>query len=56
MKKLISTNPSENYTNVGEVNVSTNNEIVEKVDLANRTKYKWKNTDLSKRIKIVNSI
>ena len=56
MKKIISKNPGENFDIIGEVAVSTNDEIVEKVNTANQVRHRWKSTDISKRIKTVNLI
>ncbi len=56
MKKLISTNPAKNYEVIGEVNVSTDEEIREKVELANKAKISWKELGLKKRIEFLKQI
>ncbi len=40
--KIISTNPAKNYEKLGEVEISTDEEIKLKVDAANKIKIKWK--------------
>ena len=42
MKELISTNPAKNYEVIGKVDVSTDEEIKDKVELANKAKLAWK--------------
>ena len=56
MAKLISTNPAKNYEVIGEVDISTNKEIKEKVDLANKTKTVWKEMNIKKRIEFLEPI
>lgn len=56
MSKLISTNPAKNYEVVGEVNVSTADEIQEKVKLANQAKLEWKELGIKKRIELLQLI
>lgn len=56
MKKLISTNPAKNYEVIGEVNVSTDEEIREKVELANKAKSAWKELGIKKRVEILRPI
>jgi len=55
MAKLISTNPS-NYEILGEVEVSTNTEIQEKVKLAHVSQKDWNAIGLSKRIGLLKSL
>lgn len=49
-RKLISTNPARNYETVGAVDFSTEREIKEKVDRAQKAKSAWKQTPVEKRI------
>ncbi len=49
-QKLISTNPARNYKIIGKVNISTKQEIKEKVNKAQKAKLTWKKTSLEKRI------
>jgi len=51
--KLISTNPAKNYEVIGEVTVSTEQEIKEKVVRAKKAKDVWKKLGIEKRIKIL---
>ncbi len=53
MKKIISTNPAKNYEIIGEVDVSSDEEIIQKVALANKAKLKWKELGVKKRIEIL---
>ncbi|MFH0856710.1 MAG: aldehyde dehydrogenase family protein [bacterium] len=53
MSKLISTNPAKNYEVVGEVEISTDEEITEKVAAANRAKKEWKEMGVRKRIEML---
>ncbi len=54
--KLISTNPARNYEAIGEVEISTDQEIKEKVDLAHKAKTPWKELGIKKRIKLLKPI
>ena len=56
MGKLISTNPAKNYEVIGEVDVSTDAEIKEKIKLANKAKLKWKELGIKKRIELLKPI
>lgn len=56
MTKIISTNPAKNYEVVGEVEISTDEEITEKVAAANKTKREWKEMGVKKRIEILEPI
>src|SRR5258708_5071564 len=49
--KLISTNPADNYSKVGEVEVSTDTEIKDKVAKAQAAKIAWKELGVAERIK-----
>ena len=49
MKKLISTNPGNNYEILGEVEVSTPHEIAQAVAGAERAKAAWKEIGLEAR-------
>lgn len=53
MTKLISTNPAQNYKPLGEVNISTYEEIKTKISQANAAKLAWKELRLQKRIEIL---
>lgn len=54
--KLISTNPAKDYEILGEVDISTDEEIKEKVDKANKAKLMWKELGITKRIEFVKKI
>lgn len=56
MPKIISTNPARNYEVIGEVEVSTSEEIQEKVKLANHAKKAWKELGIEKRIDFLRPI
>ncbi|MFH1894835.1 MAG: aldehyde dehydrogenase family protein [Patescibacteria group bacterium] len=56
MKKLISTNPAKNYEVVGEVNISTDEEIKERIEAANKAKLTWKEIGIQKRIELIKPI
>lgn len=56
MAKLISTNPSKNYEILGEVEISTDEEITEKVANANKTKTEWRELGIKKRIELLKPI
>jgi len=53
MKKLISTNPARNYEVIGEVAISSDKEIKERVALANKAKLQWKELGIQKRIELL---
>lgn len=50
MTKLISTNPAKSYETIGSVEISTREEIEEKVALAQKAKKHWKELGVAKRI------
>ena len=56
MKKLISTNPAKNYEVIGQIDISTDKEIKEKVELANEAKLAWKEFGIKKRIEFLKPI
>jgi acyl-CoA reductase-like NAD-dependent aldehyde dehydrogenase len=56
MKKLISSNPAKDYEFVGEVAISTDEEIIEKVTAANKAKSVWKETNIKERIEFLKPI
>ncbi|MFH1832609.1 MAG: aldehyde dehydrogenase family protein [Candidatus Levyibacteriota bacterium] len=56
MNKLVSTNPADNYSIVGEVAISTTAEIAEKVKKANGVKLIWKELGVKKRINLLRPI
>lgn len=53
MNTLISTNPAKNYEPIGEVVISTEQEIVAKVAASNSAKAEWRNTLFQTRIDLV---
>ena len=53
--KLISRNPSKDFEKLGEVEVSSGNEIKGKVELAQRAKLAWKDIGVQKRIQLLKS-
>lgn len=56
MTKLISTNPANDYEILGEVEISTNEEIQSKVAQANEVKKSWKELGIKKRIEFLKPI
>lgn len=56
MTKLISTNPSKAYEKLGEVEISSDVEIEEKVKQANNAKLGWKELGVKKRIELLRSV
>lgn len=56
MTKLISTNPADNYSKVGEVNISTDTEISDKASQAHKAKTKWKELGVEGRVKLLKPI
>ncbi|MEN7981873.1 MAG: aldehyde dehydrogenase family protein [Nanoarchaeota archaeon] len=56
MAKLISTNPAKNYEVVGEIEISTDKDISEKVYRASQTKTIWKEMGIKKRIELLKPI
>ena len=56
MGKLSSTNPAKNYVNIGEVEISSNGEIDEKVVKANKAKRAWKELGVESRVKLLEPI
>ncbi|TAL61654.1 MAG: aldehyde dehydrogenase family protein, partial [Bacteroidetes bacterium] len=56
MTKLTSTNPAKNYEFLGEVDISSDTEIKEKVALANEARLMWKEVSLQKRIELLKPI
>ncbi len=56
MAKLVSTNPAKDYDVIGEVDISTDAEIEEKVRLANKAKPLWKELGVKKRIELIKPI
>ena len=53
--KLVSTNPSKNYEVIGEVEVSTEQDVKNAVDKARKALPKWSGLPLSKRSEIITS-
>lgn len=56
MGKIISTNPAKNFEILGEVSISTDEEIQEKVRLANSAKISWKDLGIKKRIELLKEV
>lgn len=56
MPKLISTNPGKNYEAAGEVDISSDAEIKEKVNSANKAKFSWKEIGVKQRIAFLRNI
>src|SRR3989338_8249998 len=56
MAKLISTNPANNYDILGEVNVSSPQEIKRKVAQANQAALAWKELGVDKRIALLKPV
>jgi succinate-semialdehyde dehydrogenase/glutarate-semialdehyde dehydrogenase len=56
MTKLLSKNPGKNYEIIGEVDISTDEEISKKVANANEVKIAWKEMDIKKRIEFLQPI
>jgi succinate-semialdehyde dehydrogenase/glutarate-semialdehyde dehydrogenase len=56
MKKLISTNPGKNYEILGEVEISSDEEIKIKTSNANEAKITWKEIGIEKRIELLKPI
>lgn len=56
MAKIVSTNPAKDYEIIGEVKVSTDKEIEEKVSAANNAKLAWKELGVKKRIELLKPI
>lgn len=53
MGKLISTNPADNYSFVGEVEITNDAQITEKLSLANAAKAIWKELGVKGRIRLL---
>lgn len=56
MSTLISTNPADNYAPVGEITISSPDEITEKVQKANAARKVWKELGVKKRIELLKPI
>ncbi len=56
MAKLVSTNPSKAYEKLGEVDISSDVEVEEKVKQANNVKFAWKELGVKKRIELLRPI
>jgi len=56
MTKIISTNPAQNYEYIGEVEISTDKEITEKVAAANNLKIAWKEISVKDRVNFLKPI
>lgn len=53
MKKIISTNPAKDYEVIGEVEATTKEEILAKVNLANSAKQSWGRLPIKERISLL---
>jgi len=56
MEKLVSTNPAKGYERLGEVDISSDTDIKEKVESANKAKLVWKELGIKKRIELLKPI
>lgn len=56
MSKLVSTNPADNYEKIGEVEISTEKEIKEKVAMAREAQKSWADFGLTKRIDLLRKL
>lgn len=56
MNKLVSTNPADNYSFVGEVTISSGSEISEKVKKAQLAKTRWKELGVKKHVELLRPI
>ncbi len=56
MSKLLSTNPADNFAVVGEVEVSSPEEVAAKIAAANKAKTAWKELGVAKRIELLRPI
>ena len=56
MTKLVSTNPAKGYEEIGEVDISSDAEIREKILRANKAKHTWKEIGVKKRIELLEPI
>lgn len=56
MGKLISTNPAKNYEIVGEVEISSDKDILEKIKSAKKARLTWKESGVKKRIELLRQV
>ncbi len=56
MVKLFSTNPADGYSNIGEVETSSDTEIEEKVSKARKATVVWKGLGVKERVKMLEPI
>ncbi|MEK7517363.1 MAG: aldehyde dehydrogenase family protein [Patescibacteria group bacterium] len=56
MTKLVSTNPGKNYKKLGEVNISTKDDIRNKVKKANLAKREWKDLGVDERVRFIRRV
>jgi len=56
MKKLISTNPANNYSVIGDVKVSSESEIKKKVALARKALKGWRGIGVEGRVKLLQKV
>ncbi len=56
MTKLTSTNPAKNYSKVGDVEISSDDEIKSRVEMASQAKLAWKEIGVEARIKLLEPI
>lgn len=55
MNKLVSINPS-NYQEIGSVEISTSEEVKQKVKLAHQTKQEWRKLGVNKRVELLKEV
>ena len=56
MGKIISTNPAKNYEILGEVEISSDADVIEKVKLAKKAKLSWKELGVKKRVELIKTV
>ena len=56
MTTLVSTNPADNYKEIGRVKVSTDFEIADKAEKAQKVKTYWKELGVKERVKLLEPI
>lgn len=55
-QKMVSLNPSNNYQRIGEISISTHDQIKTKISKAQNAKSLWASLDIKKRISILQKI
>lgn len=56
MAKIVSTNPANNFSKIGSVNISTKKEVEEKVRKARKAQPKWQSIGVSQRVKLLRKV